>query len=85
MKHFSVFLALVGIINLEIIRPAFAHTVHCGGEGCPVGAFGTNDWNLAQNAFDNMFYISVVIYGAIVILFWFSLQKRNSVSTIVRK
>jgi len=84
MQYFRIFLAFVGIIFLEFIRPAFAHGVHCGSLGCRVGAHGINDWYLAQKASDDMFYISIVIYGAILILFWLSLLKRKSVSTFVR-
>jgi len=85
MKYFVIFLASIGTICLELIRPAFAHGVHCGIQGCTVGAFGITDWYLAQKAFDSMFYLSIAIYGIIVILFWFSLLKRKSLSRIVRK
>jgi hypothetical protein len=85
MKYFVILLVLLGTINLELIRPAFAHSVHCGIQGCRVGAFGITDWYLAQKAFDSMFYLSIAIYGIIVILFWFSLLKRKSLSRIVRK
>jgi len=84
MRHFGILLAFVGIVYLELIQPAFAHGVHCGLEGCRVGAFGITDWSLAQIAFDNMFYISIILYGAMVILFWFSLLKRKHISTIVK-
>lgn len=86
MKYLVIFLALIGTICLELIRPAaFAHSVHCFSQGCRVGAFGITDWYLAQKAFDNMFYLSIAIYGVIVILFWFFLLKRKSLSRIVRK
>lgn len=85
MKYSSIFLAFIGIISLELIQPAFAHGVHCGPLGCPVGGFGINDLYLAQKAFESMFYLSVVMYGAIMILFWFSLLKGKYISTIVRK
>jgi hypothetical protein len=83
MKYFVILLALLGTICLELIRPTLAHSVHCG--ICRVGAFGINDWYLVQKAFDNMFYLSIAIYGVIVILFWFSLLKRKSLSRIIRK
>lgn len=83
MKYLVIFLALIGTICLELILPVFAHSVHCG--ICRVGAFGITDWYLAQKAFDSMFYLSIAIYGVIVILFWFSLLKRKSLSGIVRK
>lgn len=79
-----IFLAMIGTICLELIQPAFAHSVHCGIQGCRVGSFGINDWYLAQKVFDSMLYISIAIYGVIVILFWFSLIKRKSLSRVVR-
>ena len=85
MKYMVIFLALIGTVYLELVQPAFAHSVHCGSQGCRVGAFGITDLYLIQKASDSMFYLSIVIYGIIMILFWFSLLERKSPSTIVRK
>ena len=85
MKYFVIFFALIGIAYFELIRPAFAHSVHCGISGCRVGAFGITDWHLAETAFDNTLYFSIILYGVIMIFCWLFLFKRRFVSIIDKK
>ena len=59
------------------IEYAFAHGVHSGISGSPVGASGVTDWHLSQHASDVMFQISLVIYAVISGLLVYALYKRR--------
>lgn len=47
------------------ITPVFAHGVHSGIGGYPVGACGINDWHYLQFMKDITFQSTLVIYGLI--------------------
>jgi len=64
---------------------AFAHGVHSGPLGCPVGACGITDWHLSDAASHTMLQISLIAYSAILGLLGYFLYQRRSVFRIPQK
>lgn len=86
MKYLVVFLVFTGVVAMPFtIQYVSAHPVHCGISCPPVGAYGTTDWDLYRTASDNMFNLSLVVYGSLATLFCYYLRKNTSGFTIVRK
>ena len=76
-------LLLITVVALSFgVESAFAHGVHSGISGSPVGASGITDWHLSQHASDVMFQISFVIYAAISGLLGYMIYQRRFIFRI---
>ncbi|QMU55199.1 MAG: hypothetical protein GKS07_10080 [Nitrosopumilus sp.] len=64
---------------------SFAHGVHSGPLGCPVGGCGITDWHLSDAASHTMFQISLITYSAIFGLLGYFLYQRRTAFRIPQK
>lgn len=75
---YSYGLLSVFILILLTNNNVFAHGVHSGISGCPVGGCGVNDWYYLQFMKDVTFQLTLVAYGLILGIFL------GSVSSIIK-
>lgn len=66
-------------------KQAFAHGVHGGISGCPVGACGITDWHMLETVSNSMFAVSLVAYVALLILFVYFWYERKTILKMARK
>jgi hypothetical protein len=79
MKFF-VIIVIIGILGMTPLQNIFAHEVteFYGVGGCPVNSCGITDWDRSKNASDTMFYVSLISYGMIMMMFYYSFHRKNS-------
>lgn len=67
-------LLLISVVVLfpSILIPVFAHGVHSGIRGTPVGGSTITDWHKLELAKDVTFEFTLIIYGLILVILWFS-------------
>ncbi len=86
MMHSGIFFFLIASAVISFgTEQAFAHSVHGGVLGCPVGACGITDWHLSDAASHTMLQVSLIAYSAILGLLGYFLYQRRTIFKIPQK